>query len=141
MCAIAESADNEKDQCYAMVKDGVAVFAFPVEDKGSWVWFSTKTMDDALEYSWEIFLPEQQQWINFGAFLFKFKGQEQKMGTLEQLIHEAQWTVALVDKNPAGGTTANVLEGLTVGCAVINHLVVVGIKDKTTFKEVLGNAA
>ncbi len=122
--------------CEARVKNDVAAFYFPITDSGEWVWHRKSTEDKAMEYSWEIVIGATASAYNFGYYLFKFPGQIQTKGSLAELLREAQLSAWLSTSMPDGGTTGDFRTDLKVRGGIVDHWVVVAIKDDHTFKTI-----
>jgi hypothetical protein len=121
------------------VQNNKAAFVFPIMDADELTWFNKETMDNELEYSWEVLLPGEKQSLKFGAFLFKYPGEKEKVGSLKQLINEAQWTVFDQKLTPNGRTTSKMLDDMKVALKIVDGGVVVGITEKVTFDKAFTN--
>lgn len=132
-----DNTSQAKDKyCYAIVQGNKAAFVFPIMDNEHWTWFSKETKDNELEYSWEVSLHGEQHSFNFGVYLFKYTGQDQKNGTLPQLLTEAQWSVFDQQVTPDGGSTSKMFENMKINSKVIDGGIVVSISDKETFNQI-----
>lgn len=137
----SEVKDNQSfsnnSLCNAYVKDNTAVFYFPIIDNSTWVWFQNSTKDNALEYSWEIVIESSKNSYKFGYYLFKYPGQKQKEGSLQELLRYAQISVFESVLKPDGGTSGSLRDDLKIRAGIIDGGVVVGIKDSKTFHTII----
>lgn len=128
---------DNKQQCYASVRDYKAFFVFPKENKRQWTWYRNIIKDDHMEYSWEISLHKNNSTFNFGVYLFKFPGKTQQEGSLEELLKHAQYSV--FKKPNDSNKTLGVMEDLKIHAFVKDGSIIVGVKDRNTFNILIEN--
>ncbi len=131
------SSTSNTPLCAAQVKNGVAAFSFRITDNGPWTWHRNNTEDRALEYSWEIEIGSLTSAYNFGYYLFKFSGQQQHTGSLDELLQDAQLSVSVSKPGPDDGTEGSFRDDLRVRGGIFRQWVVVTFKDTYTFNTVL----
>jgi tetratricopeptide (TPR) repeat protein len=131
------SSTSNTPLCTVQVKNGVAAFYFPITDNGKWVWHRQSTKDNAMEYSWEIVIASLRSAYNFGYYLFKFPGQSEKMGSLDELLRDSQLSVSVSTPRPDGGTEGNFRDDLRVRGGIVKQWIIVVIKDNYTFNTIL----
>ncbi len=137
--AFSEPGQVENKNCYAIVQDNNADFVFPRTVKKQWTWFNKEIKDNVLEYSWEVQLQDGHNPLDFGVYLFKFPGEKEVKGSLEQLLNEAQFSVFEQEARSNGRTGAKIREDLIITSKLIDGRVVIRIRDKETFARIFAN--
>lgn len=132
-----KSSSNSHSLCVAYAQGNVALFYFPTVDNSKWVWFQNNTKDNALEYSWEILITSSNKSYKFGSFLFKYPGKQQKDGSLQKLLWDAQTSVFESVLKPNGGTSDSLRDDLKISAEIIRDGVVIRIDDSNTFNTIL----
>ncbi len=133
---VADIKDN-KQHCYASVRNYKAFFVFPKENKRQWTWYRNIINDEHMEYSWEIYLHKSNPAFNFGVYLFKFPGEIQQEGSLEELLRHAQYSV--VKKLSNDNNTIEVEENLKIYAFVKDGSIIIGVNDRNTFNILFEN--
>ncbi len=123
--------------CAAQVKNDIAVFYFLITDNGEWIWYRNSTADNALEYSWEVVIGSHWSSYNFGYYLFKYPGHQQKKGSVDELLQDAQISAMVSASKPGDGTEGNFRDDLRVRGGIVDQWLVVTFKDDYTFKTIL----
>jgi hypothetical protein len=118
-----------------VVTGQVAEFSIPVAREGPWRWARAKTLDNVLEFMWDLSVKSSDGEYQFGFSLFKFPGTVEGTGNLGELLRAGQaslWKIA-----PDGGGT--LVEGAMVSATADVGGVVIRLSDPASLRLLFGD--
>jgi hypothetical protein len=118
-----------------VVTGQVAEFSIPVAHEGPWRWARAKTLDNVLEFMWDLSVKSSDGEYQFGFSLFKFPGTAEGTGNLDELLRAGQ--ASLWKIGPDGGGT--LVEGAMVSATADAGRVVIRLSDPVSLRLLFGD--
>jgi hypothetical protein len=124
-------------RCGAVVTGQSAQFIFPVPKRQLLMWNRDDTLDNTLEYFWQISLEASgaTEIYEFGIHLFKFPGSAEKVSSPQNLLAAAQasvWERSLSAPGAEYGA-ASVRSDLVIQPLIDRDKLIIRVADKRTF--------
>ena len=110
-----------------IVTSSSAEFRIPLTRpaSGVWTWYQATTNDNALEYSWEVSTGDGSGSYDFGFYLYKFPGSQEKQGQLQDLLSAGQMSAFESDAKGQG----QILPDAKVAISVQNDAILIRMTD------------
>jgi hypothetical protein len=110
-----------------IVTSSTAEFRIPLTrpTSGVWTWYRPATQDNALEYSWEVSVSNGVGSYEFGFYLYKFPGSNEKQGQLQELLRAGQMSAFESSAEGQG----KILPDAKVAISVENDSILIRITD------------
>ena len=131
--AAAAVAVGAELQATGVVTPRGAEFSFPAAHEGPWRWARTTTLDNALEFRWEVGLKNSAGEYQFGYSFHKFPGSKEGVGSLSALLNAGQASLWKLD---SGG--ASLVKSARVSATAVNGRVVIRLSDLPSLRLLFG---
>ena len=133
--AAAAIAFGPEPRSPVVVTGQVAEFSIPVTHEGPWRWARAKTLDNVLEFMWDLSVKSSDGEYQFGFSLFKFPGTAEGAGNLDELLRAGQ--ASLWKIGPDGG--GSLVGGTMVSATADAGRVVIRLSDPASVRLLFGD--
>ena len=132
--ATAAVAVGAELQATGVVTPLGAEFSIPAAHEGPWRWARTTTLENALEYRWEVSVKNRAGEYQFGFSFYKFPESKEGVGTLSALLNAGQASLWKLESD--GG--ASLVENARVSATAVDGRVVVRLSDLPSVRLLFG---
>ena len=133
--ATAAVAVGAELQATGVVTPRGAEFSFPAAHEGPWRWARTTTLENDLEFGWEVSVKNRTGDYQFGFSFYKFPESKEEVGNLSALLNAGQ---ASLWKLESDGRAFSLVKSARVSATAVNGRVVVKVSDLPSVRLLFG---